>query len=119
MIYVSGSEIAAANAWSINIDTDSVEIPQFADTYKKRVTGMADWSGSVSAWDDRTVKTLHNAATAQASVALLIYPVRTDLTDYYSGNAIFSLGSEGDTGSAVGITADFVGNDTLAITGWS
>ena len=119
LIYMSGSEIAAANAWSINIDIDSVETPQFGDTFKKRVTGMGDWSGSISAWDDLTVKVLQNCATAQTSVALLIYPLRTDLTNYYSGNAIFSFGSEGDTGSAVGDTADFVGNDTLTITGWS
>ena len=119
MIYISGTEIAAANAWSISIDSDSVEIPQFADTFKKRVVGMKDWSGSISAWDDPTVVMLHSAAEATVSVGLLIYPIRTDTSDFYNGSAIFSFSSEADTGSAGSATVDFVGNDTLTTTGWS
>jgi hypothetical protein len=119
LIYVSGTEIAGANAWAVDIATDSVETPVFGDTWKKRVTGMNDWSGSLTVWDYADSRVLQDSATAQASVALLIYPTRADLADYYSGSAIFSFSSGGDTGSAVANTASFTGNDTLAITGFA
>jgi hypothetical protein len=119
LIYISGTEITGANAWSLNITQDSIETPQFGDTWKKRVVGHSDWSGSVTAWMHTDSKIITNAATAGVSVALLIYPVRTDLTDYFSGSAIFGASMAGGSGAAIGRDGDFVGNDTLTITGFS
>lgn len=119
LVYVSGSEITGANAWSLSIEQDSAETPQFGDTWKKRVVGLSDWSGSLTVWDHSDSGKLQVAAYAGVTVALLIYPVRSDLTEYYSGSAIFSFGSGGDTGSAVSNTADFVGSDTLALAGFA
>ena len=118
LIYLSGEEIGAANSWNIRIDTDTAEVPQFGDTWKKQVAGMSSWSGSISAWDESDSDILQDAAVAGVSVALLLYPLRSDLTDYYSGNAIFSFGSEVSTGGGIGNTADFTGDDTLTITGF-
>jgi hypothetical protein len=119
LIYVSGTEITGANAWSITVDVDAVETPQFGDSWKKHVMGMNTWSGSISAWDHPDSKVLQNAASAAASVALLIYPLRSDLTDYYSGNAIFGFESGADTGSAIANTSSFTGDDTLTIAGFA
>ncbi len=88
-------------------------------TWKKRVTGYADWSGSLTVWDHDDNVVLQNAAKAGDSVALIIYPLRTDQTDFYEGNAIFGFSSGGDSGSAISNTASFVGDDTLTITGFS
>lgn len=119
LIYVSGTEITGANAWSMSVATDSVETPQFGDSWKKRVVGMNDWSGSLTAFQHADTKLLFSAATAGASVALLIYPQRTNLSNYFSGNAIFQFSSEGGVDAAVGGSADFVGNDTLAMEGFT
>lgn len=119
LIYVSGTEIVGANAWSIAITTDNVETPQFADSWKKRAVGFNDWSGSIQAWDQLDEKTLIEAAVAGAAVALLIYPDRNTLTAYYSGNAIFGASSDGGVAAAVTHNGDFVGNDTLTIAGFS
>lgn len=119
LIYVSGTEITGANAWSIDATPDTAETPQFGDTWKKHVMGMQTWSGSITAWDHSDSATLQNAAVAGVSVALLIYPVRSELTDYYSGNAIFGFSSSGDTGSAISNTASFTGDDTLTIEGFA
>lgn len=119
LIYVSGTEITGANAWSLNITQDSIETPQFGDTWKKRVVGHADWSGNITAWLHTDSKVITTAATAQASVALLIYPNRDDLTDYFSGNAIFGASMAGGSGAAIGRDGDFVGDDTLTINGFS
>lgn len=120
LIYISGTEITGANTWSLNISGDMVEVPQFGDTWKKRVVGMHDWSGSVNAWMHTDSKVITNAATANVSVALVIYPDRSDLTDYFSGSAIFggaALG--GGTGAAINRDGSFSGNDTLTVTGFA
>lgn len=119
LIYISGTEITGANAWSLNITQDNVDTPQFGDTWKKRAVGMADWSGNITAWLHTDSKVITNAATAGVSVALLIYPTRTDLTDYYGGSAIFGASMAGGVGAAIGRDGDFVGNDTLMIAGFS
>lgn len=119
LIYVSGSEIVGANSWSLSFDKDTVETPQFGDTWKKSVPGLLGWSGSISAWEQLDDSDLSDAAAANTSVAILIYPYRSTLTAYYSGNANFSFSAEGSTGGAVGNTADFVGDDTLTIAGFA
>ena len=119
LLYVSGQEITGANSWSISFDKDSVETPQFGDTWKKSVPGLAGWSGSIGAWDQGDDKILQDAAMANTSVDVLIYPNRSALTTYYNGNAIFSFSQDGSTGSAVGLSADFAGDGDLAVTGFS
>lgn len=120
LIYISGVELTGANAWTLNITQDSAEVPQFGDRWKKRVVGMNDWSGNITAWLHQDSKALTTAALAGVSVALLLYPTRADLTDYFSGSAIFG-GVGMDTNTSGGITrnGDFVGNDTLTIVGFT
>ena len=120
LIYVSGTELAEANSWSVNIATDSVDVPKFGDTWKNKKQGMSAWSGNVTAWDDSSEKILFNAATATTDgVSLLIYPVRSDLTEYYSGTAIFGMSTSGGVSAPINRDGDFVGNGTLNATGWT
>ena len=119
LIYIGATALVGGNAWSMAIDTDSVETPQFGDTWKKQVLGMKSWSGSLTAWEQFDASLLSDAAVAATVTALKIYPDKSDNTNYYSGNAIFGFGSGGDTGSAVSNTASFTGDDTLAITGFT
>lgn len=119
LIYISGTELTGANAWTLNMPQDAVETPQFGDTDKKRVVGLRDWSGTIGAWLHEDSKLIENAASARASVALMIYPNRGDLTNYYSGNAIFSMDAGGGVSAAIARNASFVGDDTLTITGFS
>jgi len=120
LIYVSATEITGANAWSIDIEQASTAVVAFADDFTPRVVHAADWSGSLTVWDQNNSKTLQDAAVAGTSVALIIYPAgQTDQGDVYNGNAIFGFGSAGDTGSAVSNTASFVADDDLTITGFA
>jgi hypothetical protein len=119
LIYVSGVEIAGANAWEINSTNEISEAPEFSDTWKKHVTGLLTWSGSITAWDQGDESTLFDAATAGASVALLIYPDEGTATNYYSGNALFAGSSSGSTTAAVAKNGDFTGDGTLTIAGFA
>ena len=119
LIYVSGAVLAGANAWSIDSTIDAAEAPEFGDTWKKHVAGLLTWSGSLSAWEQTDSKALFTAATAGKSVALLIYPKRSDMADYYSGNAIFAANSAGDSSSPVSKNATFTGDGALTVTGFA
>ena len=119
LIYVSGSPLLGGNAWNLNIETDNVVTNVFGDTWKKRVAGQNDWTGSITAWDLGDTKLLVSAATAQVSVALMIYPDRGTVGNYYSGSAIFGARTAGGVTAAVSKDGDFVGNDTLSITGFA
>ena len=121
LIYVSGTtnEITGANAWSISIEHDGIPYSKFGDTWEGTFSGIKRWSGSISALKDTAGKLLTNAAVADAVVALLIYPDNTDISTYFSGNAVFSFGAEAGMDSPITATADFQGDGTLAITGWS
>jgi hypothetical protein len=105
-------------AWSIDSTVDAAEAPEFGDTWKKHVAGLLTWSGSLSAWEQTDNQLLFQAATAGASVALLIYPT-ADGSDYYSGNAIFAASSAGDSSSPVSKNATFTGDGTLTIAGFA
>lgn len=119
LVYVSATELTGGNAWNINVDTDSIVTNQFGDTWKKRTVGQSDWSGSLTAWDQGDQKILATAATSQTSVALIIYPDRADMTNYYYGNAIFGMRTAGGVTAAVNKDGDFVGDDTLTVVGFA
>jgi len=36
LIYVSGSEVPGANSWSVTLDTESVELRKFGDSWVER-----------------------------------------------------------------------------------
>jgi len=119
LIYVSGTEIFGANAWDITVAHDATEYAVFNDDWKSNFSGLMGWSGSITALHDQATKVLYTAAAYDGTCALLIYPDSTDISTYYSGSAIFGMGSSGDMSSAVGMTADFTGTAALAATGFS
>jgi len=120
LIYLSGAELEEANAWSITTTkVGNADYSKFGDTWMRRNPGINDWAGTLTAWHDQDSKRLQTAATTDAAVAILIYPKRTDLTTFYNGSAIFDMGSSADMTSNVNNTASFVGDNTLAFTGFS
>jgi len=120
MIYIGGTLISYANAWSITISKAVAEVAAFGDTWQDRVIGLNDWNGTVGAWHDQDSKVLQNVAIAGTTYPLLIYPKRADLTTYYSGNAVFTeAGSEAGMDSAVGMTCAFAGAGALTPTGFT
>ena len=118
MVYVGGVKLVGANAWEINSTNEVSEAPEFQDTWKKHVTGLLTWSGTITAWDQADDKILFTAATGGASVGLIIYPDAGTTANNYSGNALFAASSSGSTSAAVAKNGDFTGDGTLTITGF-
>jgi len=120
LIYISGTELSVANAWSIAINQPAGAYAIFGDKWMRQDVAINDWSGSVAGYHDQDSKQLQTAATAGVAVALLIYPKRTDLTTYYSGSAVFSFSSDGAVGAGpVTGGSNFVGDGELAMTGFA
>jgi len=118
-VYISGAALHGANAWSINIETQSAEYLKFGDSWVNRLTGARSWSGTLGAVHDQDAKQLQTAATAGEDVSLLIYPDSSASADWYSGRVIFSFGTEAGTDSAISQSADFVAHGTLSINGFA
>jgi hypothetical protein len=118
-VYVSGAVIDFGNAWSVAIPHDSAEYIKFGDSWVNVLPGVNRWSGTIGATHDQDTKKLQDAATASIVVALLLYPNRSDLTTYYSGNAVFGFGHDVSVDAVSSQTADFVGDGTLTLTGFS
>jgi len=121
LIYVSGTELPGANAWSVNIQSDKADIPIFGDTGARKLKGLHNDGGSITAWHDEAAQILQAAAQADDDVSFLIYPSRNSLTDYYSGNAFFNFSSEGSMDAGISQTADFECGDGsgMSVTGFS
>ena len=119
LIYLSGTEITGGNAWSVNVDNDTEEAMEFGDRWKDLLVGGRGYSGSIGAWMHLDSKVIHDCAVAGSPIAFLIYPDRDELTDYYSGNAIFGASAAGGTGGGVTRDGDFVGTGALGIAGFS
>jgi hypothetical protein len=119
LIYINGSEVIGANAWSLSVDHEAAEYAVFGDDWKSNLSGLLGWSGSVTAWSDHDAKILQTAAVYDGTLPLLVYDDRTDNTTYYSGNAIFGFSSDAGMAAVVGQSASFTGSGELSVTGFS
>lgn len=119
LIYVSGTELAGANSWSLQIDPDQVETVDMGSSWKDVHKGANGASGSINAWEKTDSKLLMDAATAAGAVSFIIYPTRNVLTAYYTGNAIFGASTDGGAQSAVSKNGSFTVDGTLTIAGFS
>ena len=119
LLYVSGSQLIYGNAWSLAIEHAAVQYASHGDEWQNTMSGLKGWSGSLTSWHDHAATILYTAAAYDGLVALLIYPDRADGSAYYSGNAVFGFGSEASMDAAVGRSADFTGDGTLAATGFA
>ena len=119
MIYVSGSVLEGANAWSVDIDHRSAEYIKFGDSWVNNAHSINAFSATIGAVHDQDTKQLQTAATATTTVAVLIYPNRSDITTFYNFSGIFSAGHNADVGNVVMQTANIVGDGTLTLTGFS
>lgn len=73
--------------WNLNIENDLQDVTEFGDTWKSRISGLLDATGSFSGrWDVTSTQqaACQTAMLAGTSIALRLY---VDGTHYYSGTA--------------------------------
>jgi len=119
-IIIGTTTLGQLNAYSLNINTDTVETDEFEEDWKRNVPGQSTWSGDVSGWVYADKRVLMDAVTGQAALALFLYPDSADTSNYFSGTAVFtSWSGSGSASSAAALTANFVGDGELARVGFA
>jgi hypothetical protein len=120
MLYSSGVHIESANAFTLNKIGEVSPYRLFGGAWIRKVAGPRDWNGSISGIHDQDANNLQDMVSGGAAFAILLYPRRSDLTTYYTGNVIFSNFTHEVNSDGVETTsADFEGDDTLTETGFS
>lgn len=107
----TAASVLHLNTWSLNRDTDTVEVTSFGDSNKTYVQGLPDLKGKFSGfWDDTETKPFAAAASTDGCKVYL-YP-SSDLAQsggkYAYGTAWLNASLDTGVGAAVTITGSFV-----------
>jgi len=117
------TKLAEASGYSVSITGEECEVVRFEDSWKTRLRGILEASGSITAYHNQDAKVLATYAQEDSqtgtATATLIYPDCTDVTTYYQGNAWYDFEATGDTGSCQTQTAPFRISGELSKVGFS
>ena len=117
------TKLAEASGYTVSIAGEECEVVRFEQSWKERLRGILDGSGSITAYHNQEAKVL--AAYAQQDsqtgvvTATLIYPDCSDVTTYYMANAWYDFEATGDTGSCQTQTAPWRAHGELSKVGFS
>jgi len=105
-----GASLVRMAEWTLNRDTDKVEVTSFGDTNKTYVQGLPDITGTISGfWDDTDTKFF--AATDSADgCKLYLYPSSDATGSYHYGPAWLAGNMSAPVNGAVSISGNFVAN---------
>lgn len=114
LIYIAPNGTAAAapltasGMWSLNRETDKIDVTAFLDSNKVYVQGLPDVKGDIEAFWDDTDTTLFTAASSTAAVRMYLYPSQDALTKYAYGLAWIDASMDCSVSDAVKIKSSFV-----------
>lgn len=105
MMSTSQAGVAATvlnvTSFSINFETEKIEVTAFGDLNKVFVQGLPDVDGEFAfVWDDAD-PTLYNASRSADGVKVYLYPSEDALTRYFYGPAWTDFALETDVNGAV------------------
>ena len=111
MMSVTGSgaavSLTAANAFTIDMPTDYVEVTAFGDSNKTYVQGLPDASGSISAFWDDTSDALYDASRSTDGVNMSLYPSTDAPTKYWYGTACVDFSLDTSNSDAVKVAGNW------------
>lgn len=108
---------------SVNIDSsvEQVEVTSYGDTNKAYVTGLPDFSGSISGYYDSasTAATdpLWVASRDGLSRKFYLYPDFNDTTKYFYGEAFFDFSMTTEVNGAVATSSNLVAAGSITRVG--
>ena len=99
--------------WALNMATDKVETTSLGDSNKRYVVGLKDLSGTFTAFWDRLVDVIFDAADSPVGCYLAFWPSATSAQGW-EGPAWLDASVKGGVTSAVTIDGTFVANGAWA-----
>lgn len=116
------TKLAEASGYSVSIAGEECEVVRFEDSWKTRLRGILDGSGSITAYHNQDAKVLADYAQEDSqtgtTTAVLIYPDCTDVTTYYQAAVWFDFEATGDTGSCQTQTAPWRASGAVSKVGF-
>lgn len=113
VVYMSTSgsgnavNVVLLTEWSLNRDTDLVEVTAFGDLNKSYVQGLPDIKGNLSGFFDSATDQLFDAADSVDGVKVYLYPSANAPSVYFYGPAWVSASITAGVNDAVKLTANF------------
>jgi hypothetical protein len=104
----AAAPLTASGMWSLNRETDKIDVTAFLDSNKVYVQGLPDVKGDIEAFWDDTDTTLFTAASSTAAVRMYLYPSQDALTKYAYGLAWIDASMDCAVADAVKIKSSFV-----------
>ena len=103
----TATNVIKLSKWTLNRQTDKIEITAFGDSNKTYVQGLPDIQGSFSGfWDDTETKPFAAAASTDGC-KVYIYPSATAPSKYAAGTAWLDASLDVAVDGAVQLTCNF------------
>lgn len=94
--------LADTKGWTLDMSTNRVDMTGFGDTNIRRVAGLPDFQGTISAlWNAATSPAYFTAVLAGTPITLRLIPNTADPTVYFNGLANIDGSLKVDSGGGV------------------
>jgi hypothetical protein len=114
----SAEAVANLNSWSINFESDKIDVTSFGDTTKTYVAGLPDAAGSFGGYFDSTTAQLYTAASDGLARRFYLYPTTPATAGpYWFGTAFFDFSIEGGVADAVTISGNWAAATSVSKVG--
>ena len=115
-ISTSGSTVAtnvlALTKWSLDSQTEKLDVTAFNDGNKQYVQGFKDIKGDLSGFWDDTESKLFSGADSNDGVLMYLYPSADASSKYFYGPAYIDASMDVDAKGTVNVKANFVAKGT-------
>lgn len=111
----AAASVASLNKWSLNRQTDKLDVSSFGDTNKTYVQGLPDLQGDFEGfWNDAESK-IFTAANSSSAVRMYLYPSSDAPTKYAYGLAWLDASIDCGVNGAITISGSFVAGSSWGI----
>ena len=107
------------HGWTISTSRDKADASEQCQEWHDSLVGQGIWSGSLSAWyDGANVGKFYDVVNSTSSKDVYIYPVKTDMTKYFYGDAWVDFDLAGPVDANVDISGTLSGTGQLLESGF-
>jgi hypothetical protein len=94
-------------SWSMNFNTEKIDVTSMGDTTKVYVAGLPDASGDFKGFYDDATNQTYLAAVDGLPRKFYLYPNTATATQYWFGTILPDFSVNGDVGKAVEVSASW------------
>lgn len=99
--------LAFVSKWSINAQTDKIDVTSFEDSNKTYVAGLPDASGTFEGFYDDASAQTYTAATDGVARKFYLYPTVASTSTYWFGTVLADFSANGDVAGGVAFSASW------------